>query len=225
MVIRGSCATILLSISLLATGNTPQARTSATVIFPTSGPVAVQEVIQQGDYPYLIFRAQSSGKLLLKAQVGWNSDWKEFIDKENPAYRDIDMDFVVLHRVGLPDPLIVAAVPQTGGSDCRYNSALFGEVNGKVTELTPALPDRLLRGEMLLSKQSSNTNAVLTVTSERYQSGDIHYTGPSRMKVYTYIFHSEQGKFVESRHTEIKTDNLHVTGENLMELFGELGRC
>ncbi len=34
-----------------------------------------------------------------------------------------------------------------------------------------------------------------------------------------------QGKFIETRHTEVSTDNLKVSGENLRALFRDLFNC
>lgn len=132
--------------------------------------------------------------------------------------------FLALHRAGLPDPLVVALARRQGGSDCMYNSALFGEVNGQLSELSPSLPDHLARGQVLLSNDNSG-KPILTVTSERYQAHDVHYTGPSRMAVYVYTDDSVQGKFVETSHNEVMADQLHVTGESLVSLFGDFAQC
>jgi hypothetical protein len=99
-----------------------------------------------------VFRAQPTGQLLLDTPVGRSSGWKEFVDKYQPNDLDMVIRFLVLHRTGLPDPLILVLVRRQGGSDCMYNSALFGEVNGRLSELSPSLPDRGKRGQVLLSR-------------------------------------------------------------------------
>ncbi len=198
---------------------------SATVTFPKSGPVSIEGIVKQGAHPRLVFHSQQTGQLLLDAQVGKSEYWKEFVDKYQPNDLNMSIRFLVLHRIGLPDPLILALVREQGGSDCGYNSALFGEVDGRLSELTPSLPDHWFRGQTLLSSGTSGGPITLTVTSERYQAKDVHYTGPSLIAVYVYTYDSSQGKFVEARRTEVKSDDLHSTGEDLIGLFGEFAQC
>jgi hypothetical protein len=133
--------------------------------------------------------------------------------------------FLVLHRTGLPSPLIVALAREQGGSDYRYNSAFFSEVNGRLSELTPSLPDHWSRGQLLLSPESSKGPITLTVTSERYQDNDVHSDGPSQMAVYVYSYSPSQGKFIETRRTEVKSDDLHLNGEEIVSLFGTFAQC
>ena len=130
--------------------------------------------------------------------------------------------FIILHRPNLPDPLIVAIARNPSGSDCRYVSALFGEVNGRISQLTPMLPDQWTRGQILLSDPGSKGQIILTITSERYQEHDVHYMGPSKMPVFTYAYDPAQGKFIEMRHSEVSTDDMKVSGEDLRSLFGDL---
>ena len=77
-----------------------------------------------------------------------------------------------------------------------------------------------------MSGANGNGPITLTVTSERYQwEKDVHYMGPSRMAVYVYTYDSSQGRFVETRQTEVNSNDLRVSGENLTELFGEFATC
>ena len=202
----------------------PTIFTSRTLNFPKAGPVLIEGTVKQGHYPRLSFHSQENGRLLLDAEVGRGSLWKEVVGTERPNNLDIDLRFTVLHRPGLPDPLIVALARRQGGSDCGYNSAIFGEVNGRLLELTPSLPDHWMRGQVVLSR-SREGQFKLTVTSERYQPKDVHYAGPSRMALYVYSYDREQGKFVEVRHSEVNSDDLHEAGEDLSSLFGEFAQC
>jgi hypothetical protein len=224
MRIYAGLATLLLGFAISSANAAPHKNTSTTVIFPENGPVSILGTVRQGDYPRLVFRSQRTGQLLLDAQVG-KSDWKEFIDRDHPDDLDISVRFVVLHRSGLLDPLIMALVRQQGASDCRYNSALFGEVHGRLSEMSPDLPDHWMRGQILLSGAASGNPVTLTVTSERYQANDVHDMGPSRMAVFVYTYEEPEGKFVETRRTEEKSEDLHLAGEDLIGLFGAFGQC
>jgi hypothetical protein len=106
-----------------------------------------------------------------------------------------------------------------------YNSALFGEVHGLLSELSPELPDHWERGLILLSEGAPGNSRALTVTSERYQANDVHYKGPSRTAVYRYVYDPSQGKFMESQHIEVNSNDLHAVGEDLISLFGAFAQC
>lgn len=148
----------------------------------------------------------------------------ESIDKSNPDWVDDKLSFIILHRPGLPDPLIVALAMSPGGSDCRYRVALFGEVRGHITELTPELPDHLTRGGDLLAKNAKG-DWTLTLFSERYQANDVHVNGPSRMAVFSYAYDKSLGKFIETSHREIRDSEPSDTDRNLVRLFGDFAQC
>lgn len=42
------------------------------------------------------------------------------------------------------------------------------------------------------------------------------------MAVYPYAYDSNHGQFVETSQTEVRTDDLSVSGEDLQKLFGDL---
>jgi hypothetical protein len=218
-------ATLLLWLAAQSSQRVPGPFSSVTVNFPKNGLVLIQGIVKQGEHPRLLFRSRQQGNLLLNAQVGTNDNWKEFVDKIHPNELDMGLRFLVLHRSRLPDPLIVALVREQGGSDCRYNSALFGEVDGRLTELTPELPDHWFRGQVLLRMPLQGGSITLTVTSERYQNNDAHYTGPSHMEVDVFTYDASQGKFIETRRSEVNTDDLKVGGEDLVSLFGSFAQC
>jgi hypothetical protein len=225
MGLNGKLATALLSF-VISSANSPRPLTSTIVSLPKTGPVSVSASVRQDDYPRLVFRSVRTGKVLLNTQVGEGDYWKEFVLKDDPHHLDMEIRFLVLHRAGLPDPLIVALAKRYGGSDCGLDSALIGDVGGRLSELTPSLPDFFLRGGLFLSGANGNGPITLTVTSERYQwEKDVHYMGPSRMAVYVYTYDSSQGRFVETRQTEVNSNDLRVSGENLTELFGEFATC
>jgi len=212
-----SSAALLLSFVTQASNTVPKPHISSKVIFTKNGPVAIKSIVKTGDFPHLQFRSVRTSKLLLDAQVGGTEDWQ----KSDP---DTRVRFIVLHRAGLPDPLVVSIAKENGGSDCRYNSALFGEVNGQVVKLTPPLPDHWGRGAVFLSPETARP-VILTVTSERYQDRDTHYRGPSHMAVDTYSYDSSQGRFVNVQHTESNTNGLQISGERLLALFGDFDEC
>jgi hypothetical protein len=220
MFIADKLVAVLLSVAV-ASANPPQPLASATVSFPAIGTVSISALAKPGDFPRLVFSSKQTGRTLLDAQVGRENDWRGILNYPG----ETDIRFVVLHRPGLPDPLIVALAKRELASDCAFNSAVFGNVEGQLSELTPALPDHFLRGGIFLSPAAGGKPAMLTVTSERYQAKDVHYTGPSRMTVFIYTYDSSQGKFIETRKSEANTDSLKVLGENLIELFGEFPNC
>jgi len=216
----GKLATVLMGFAA-STAKPPQPLAETTILFPAIGTVSIHALAKPGDFPRLVFSSKETGKTLLDAQVGTDIDWRGILG--DPG--ETDIRFVVLHRPGLPDPLIVALAKRELASDCAFNSAVFGAVQGRLSELTPALPDHLLRGDTILTGGPGGSPIRLTVTSERYQAKDAHYTRPSRMAMFVYTYDPSRGKFVETRNSEVNTDNLKVPGENLIQLFGEFPNC
>jgi hypothetical protein len=184
----------------------------------------VTVIVKQGGLPRLIFRSSDGAQILLASNIGTGADWVSPIDKSDPAWVADKLSFIVLHRPGLPDPLIVALAMRPGGSDCGYRVALFGEVRGQITELTPELHDHLTRGGDLLAKDA-NGKWTLTVYTERYQSGDVHVNGPSRMAMFVYGYEQSLGKFIETSHGEIRDGEPSETDPNLVWLFGDFAQC
>ena len=217
-------AAALLIIAAQAATKSHTVFTSENVRFPMSGDVLVTATVKQGELPRLAFRSQPDGRVLLQTNVGNGLYWKAPIDKAQPEWVAETLGFVVLHRQGLPDPLVAALGMSPGGSDCRYRVALFGEIQGHVTELTPELGDHLTRGGDLLA-QDANGNWKLTVYSERYQANDVHVNGPSRMAVFVYTFDTSLGKFVETSHRDTPYGDLSDSDPNLVRLFGDLAQC
>jgi hypothetical protein len=217
-------AILLISVLGAPANSRQEVLTTSTVDFPKSGPILVRAVVKQGDHPRLSFRSERTGEVVLNADVGKPSEWTEPVDKSDPKHLSTSVGFIVLHRQGLPDPLIVALARAQGGSDCSYNSALVGEVSGKLMRLTPDLPDHETRGNVWLSSESPGTT-TLTVTSERYLDSDVHYKGPSRMAVSVYRYEPSEGRFVELRGAEVDSTDLHVSGEDVMSLFGAFTNC
>jgi hypothetical protein len=220
----GKFTAILTGLAVAAATNPQQPLSSATASFPVNGPISIRGIVKQDGYPSLLFRSLQTHQELLNAQLGKGEYWKESVPKGYTP--DMEIRFLILHRTGLPDPLIVAMAKRYGGSDCGFEPALFGEVGGRLSALTPPLPDHFLRGGLFLSAANGNGPITLTVTSERYQWGkDVHYTGPSRMTVFVYTYDSSQGRFVETQQTEVNTDDLKVLGESLTAIFGEFAHC
>jgi len=124
----------------------------------------------------------------------------------------------------LPDPLVVALAINPGGSDCAYRSALFGEVQGRITQLTPELQDHYTRGGDFLTKDASE-NWKLTVYSERYQPNDVHVNGPSRMAVFDYTYDTSRHRFVQSGHGETNYSDIYANANNLLRIFGDFATC
>jgi hypothetical protein len=203
----------------------PKVHTFVTVTFPINGQVQVVGTVKQGEHPKLSFRSIQTGQLLLNVPMGNGDDWKELTDASDSNYLDMVLGFLVLHEKGLPDPLIVTVARRAGGSDCAYSPALFGEFNGKISQLTPNLPDFLTRGGILLTELSKDSPAILTIESERYQRDDVHYMGPSRMAIYSYRYSADQGKFVLNTKKEVAISRLLVPGKDIMSLFGEFTQC
>jgi hypothetical protein len=216
-------ATMLLAITQFAL-DSPKVLTSESLHFPTSGDVMVNAIAKQGGLPYLIFRLPNSAQVLLASNVGSGTEWASPIDKSVPDWVANKVSFIVLHRSGLPDPLIVALAMSPGGSDCRYRVALFGEVQGRVTELTPELHDHYTRGGDLLAKDAVG-DWTLTLYSERYQVNDVHVNGPSRMALFVYTYDKSQGKFIETCHRETSSGTLSETDPDLVKLFGDFAQC
>ena len=219
---------VLLSVTASPANDTPKMLGSGKVNFPLEGSVSIEAVVKQGQQPHLIFRSSSNGKVLLSAVVGKTADWKEYTDANDPNHVLSGLRFVVLHRHGLPDPLIVALAMYPGGSDCRYSMALFGEVEGEIRELTPDLPDYWFRGGAELSRRGSSGETRLIVSSEHYSANDVHVNGPSRLAVYTYKYDPAQEKFVEISHSLVRDADGTVSSPdsiNLVSLFGELAQC
>jgi hypothetical protein len=204
--------------------DSPKVLTSERVHFPNSGNATVTAIAKQGGLPHLIFRSPNGTQVLLKSSVGSGPEWESSIDKANPNWVDEKVRFIVLHRPGLPDPLVVALAMSPGGSDCRYHLALFGEVQGNVAPLTPDLPDHLTRGGDLLAKNAKG-NWTLTVYSERYQTNDIHVNGPSRMAVFSYAYDKSLGKFIEISRGEVRDCELSENDPDLVRLFGDFAQC
>jgi len=221
-------ASWLLATLLIATVqpslDAPKVLTSQSVLFPSSGEVMVAAIAKPGALPHLIFRSPNSAQLLLAANVGGGTEWSSPIDDSDPSWVANRISFIVLHRPGLPDPLVVALAMSPGGSDCRYRVALFGEVQGHVAELTPELSDHLTRGGDLLVRDATG-DWTLTVLSERYQANDVHVNGPSRMAVFSYAYDKSLGKFVETSHREIRDGQPSETDPDLVRLFGDFARC
>ncbi len=218
----------LLSLAIPPSGDSPKVLNSAKVNFPVEGRVAIEAIVKQGEHPHILFRSASDGKLLLNAIVGKTNDWKEFTNANEPNYIHEKLGLIVLHRPGLPEPLIVALAMDAGASDCRYNTALFGEVRGQLQELTPDLPDHLFRGGVELARNSASGESKLIVRSERYSTKDAHINGPSHMAVFTYKYDPVQGKFVEVGHSLVRAFAGPASGQNsvdLVPLFGEFSAC
>jgi hypothetical protein len=219
----------MLVTSLLLVGNvvaTDDHRTQAQLAsFPTVGHVSITATVKQGENPTIRFRSELSKNLLLQAELG-GKDWREFRAQDDPDAIDQSIAFVVLHRNGLPDPLIAILVKRAGGSDCSYLPALFGESNSTIHQLTPLLPGFLTRGKVLLSSSATGHPATLTIASERYDwKKDVHYTGPSRMATFVYTYNPVLGRFIKTSSREIKTEDMKLSGEDLMKLFGDFPNC
>lgn len=220
MVCKFNFAVILASFIFLGAGEPPQPMTSKTVVFPGLGPVLVQALAPKGDYPQLQFKSVQSQKLLLRGNLANSEGWKSWDGTNGKEPMDVIVGFIILHESGLPDPLVIGFAEAPGGSDCSYTASLFGEVEGKLSQLTPMLPTHETRGGIFLSKPTSKGRITLSVTSERYNwDTDVHYLGPSRMAVFTYMYDGAQGRFVKSGETEVKTDKLSVSGEDLGQYF------
>ncbi|MGO4210201.1 hypothetical protein AB4Y89_23415 [Terriglobus sp. 2YAB30_2] len=157
----------------------------------------------------------------MDAVIGEGEDWREIVDKGDPQHHLLEEYVVAFHRQGLPDPLLIVMAKYPGGSDCRYKPALFGEVDGRVTQLTSAIPDYDTRGGAFLYTRAGST--VLTVTSERYQEHDVHYLGPSRMAVYRYAW--DGARFILKSKAQVSTDAVRTPGEKLDDLFGQALGC
>ncbi len=216
-------ATLLLALTQPSL-ESPKVLTSDSVHFPSSGDVMVAAVAKQGELPHLLFRSPSSAQVLFDSDVGSGPEWASPIDRSDPGWVAYKLRFIVLHRSGLPDPLVVALAISPGGSDCRYRIALFGEVQGRVTALTPELHDHWSRGGDLLAKDSRG-DWKLTVYSERYQANDVHVNGPSRMAVFVYAYDKSHGTFVETSHREPRFGDLSETDPDLVRLFGDFAQC
>jgi hypothetical protein len=76
----------------------------------------VTAIAKQGSVPQLTFRSLSNGQVRLTSNVGSGAGWTSPIDKTNPNWVANKISFIVLHRPGLPDPLIVALAMTPGGS-------------------------------------------------------------------------------------------------------------
>ncbi len=216
-------ATLLLAITQPSL-DSPKVLTSGSVHFPSSGDVIVTSNAKQGGLPHLTFRFLNDARVPLTSSIGSGTEWASPIDRSDPDWVADKLSFIVLHRTGLPDPLIVALAISPGGSDCRYRVALFGEVQGLVSELTPELHDHWTRGRDLLAKDA-NGDWTLTEYSERYQANDVHVNGPSRMAVFVYAYDKSLGKFVQTSHSEIRYGDLSETDPDLVRLFGDFAQC
>ncbi|MCA1817005.1 MAG: hypothetical protein LC746_11465 [Acidobacteria bacterium] len=100
----------------------------AVVTFPGVGRVSVSALETLGEGLRLEFHDASTGNLLETAYVGGSAEADDIV---KPLIK-----FRVLHVEGLPDPLVVAVTVSPGGSDCRWESAAVGAVDGKLVELT-----------------------------------------------------------------------------------------
>jgi hypothetical protein len=131
----------------------------------------------------------------------------------------------VLHTAGLPDPTVLVVDRYLYADDCGITPALVGVWNGRLQVLTPKLPQSLTRGGAYLKDGSDDRPAKLTVVAERYQSGDVHVDGPSKMAVYEYNFDTNSGKFVLIKHKEVPNDAVKINGNDLALAIPELGSC
>ncbi|HTX76698.1 MAG TPA: hypothetical protein VMD29_10880 [Terracidiphilus sp.] len=216
---------LLIPLLLLASPapELPKVFTSAKVAFPRIGEVSIKANVKQGSNPHLSFRS-SRGGLLLDAVVGTGKGWKESVVELQPDWVMEKLAFVVIHRPGLPDPLVVALAMDPGGSDCAYRAALFGEVSGRLKELTPDLSDHDFRGGDVLSRRPDGAWA-LTVYSERYQANDVHVNGPSRMEVFVYRYDSTLGQFIKTSEKETEYGEIPESDPDLVWLFGDFAQC
>jgi hypothetical protein len=217
-------ATALLLAITQPSLDSPKVFTSEGVRFPSSGNAMVTATVKQGGLPRLVFRSSGGAQILLASNIATGADWVSPIYKSDPNWVADKLSFIVLHRPGLPDPLIVALAMRPGGSDCGYRVALFGEVRGQVTELTPELHDHWMRGGDLLAMDAKR-NWTLTVYSEQYQTNDVHVNGPSRMARFVYRYDQSLGKFIETSHGEIRDAGPSETDPDLVRLFGDFAQC
>lgn len=208
----------IVALVLLQTRELPSK--AITVTFPKEGKVEVLTEVAQGRHPRILFRSVQTSKVLLDATVGTEGIWREIVDKDDPEHHVIDEVLVSLHRPGLPDPLVVSMARYGGGSDCPYKPVLFGEVAGSIAQLTPNIPNYETRGGIFLS---TGAEITLTVVSERYQEHDVHYSGPSRMAVYRYVWNGS--RFLLKSQAQVPTDAVHVSGERLDDLFVDVLGC
>ena len=107
----------LLFAMMLPSLDSPKVQTSERVHFPSSGDVTVSAISKQGGLTHLIFRSPESAQYLLTSNIGSGTDWTNPIVTPDPGYIASKLSFIVLHRTGLPDPLIVALAMSPGGSD------------------------------------------------------------------------------------------------------------
>lgn len=191
------------------------------VNFPEVGRVSVHSVRMKGEVPYVELLA-STGKHLLT--IAPETD-KFFAVDDVADATGSHIYFGTVKVDGLPGPMLLVITLYVFADDCGYTPALIGVRGGKLQTFTPKLKGFETRGGAYLQAAADGKPAHLLVVSERYQAGDVHANGPSKMAVFTYDFDQLTGKFVLVKQEEVPAESIETKGVNLVSMIPALSTC
>ncbi len=184
-----------------------------TVEFPKNGALQVQ-IIEEVGKPFTI-RFNREDETI--AQFVMRNPNGGYVREYFHSAIDPKVRFQIIKTEGIPSPLIHLMMVQPGGSDYGFWSVLFGEVNGKIKQLTPPTTQFSWEGGVQIGNLGKGNGTGIAVWNSIWGDGESHYA-EHLYEVEIYNFNKKLGKFVKTK--THKTKQKHETPAQALESLG-----
>jgi hypothetical protein len=183
------------------------------VTFKKSGRVQVQ-IIEEVGRPFTIRFIRDDEQI---AQFVMKRQYGGYIREYFESAVDPKASLRLIEIEGLPGPLVHLVIVQPGGSDYGFWSALFGEINGKISLLTPQATSFSWEGGIQIGNLGPGNGVGLAVWNSIWGDGESHY-GDHIYVVDIYNFNKKLGRFVKMK--QLRTKKKHETPAMALESLG-----
>lgn len=195
-----------------------------TVQLPPFGEVVIEGTVRAHRLPEVTFTSATSGKQLYRIELGTGMLDTRYID---PGDAQADpfpiVRFKVLTLPELSTPIVFAGVMEGGGSDCSYMGALVGEVNGKISALSPPLPMVNAEGGYAIGELEKGSGLEFAAWNMIWNMHTEAHVDPHDHWVRIYRLNPATGKFEFTRRYVIKKSQPEINFPNLLRQIPDFG--
>ncbi len=216
MLLIGSAAASVQNV-LCSWGQEKSATVSPTIVeFAQLGTVGIQTSRHTNAYPRIIF-TDAQGRILLTTAVGVGDPIFRINPEENRNGRENPIiRFSVVDGPMARSKLVFAAVMYGGGSDCEYQGAVIGAINGHLRPLLPKHPFVNAEGGMYLGDLGENRGYGFAEWN--FIWGSEGHADPHRFNVKLYRFDPAAGSMVKI--ADLTTTRSYKNDDEALAEFG-----